>query len=1321
MFDIYFGVFTLDLSGHTLTNGLMGQLSGMEYLKRLNIRGCLVEFDSDCDWIGTGFKALEDLDISGVKIDENVACIISKIENLRRLSLKECSVKLESDCDWIGTRFKALEDLDISGVKIDENVACIISKIENLKKLSLRECSVKFESDCDWIGTGFKALEDLDISGEKIDRNMVCFLSKFENLKRLNLRGCLMKLGNDYGWIGNGFGLLTDLDVSAVKIEDVFTGILCRTTSLKKLTMEKCFMNPESSLEFIREQKDLKELRIGRNYLSEEHLNIIFSHENIEVLDMDCCTVDDIYIYGGKIESTDMLKVLNGSKICIEEGEMIISLLKIRSRCCLENWKLHDERLMFFSDDSEIKIKLSTDKMDETGSDVLESRTKTWRLSELNGSQVFVEGNREIRIVLPQTSSILEELKEFTRGEVGEVYFFTGKENGKMNFLDVMKGKGFMKRVKEYNCGQVYFADKQIGMILSHKGLKKLNMRQCGLESKAIMKIKDKSTLMELDLSDNNIIGENDMIHIIKECPNLRKLNMNKCRMLVTGDFEGILVLENLEELNIGRNKLNSKYIEYIFKHKKLLKLNLEGCGLIEDDLKGIENLEGLKELDIGDNLISRKDLDRIFKLKELEVLNMSKSRDFTKKYKKKVNIDGIKGLCKLKVLDLGNNRLHEENIDEIFELKELRELRIEDYSLRCGMLRNISNLINLEKLSIWEFRIDKNDMEGITSLKNLKELNIFKSTIYGERVFDNIGKLNDSLKLLSIEKCIFDDIGKLNYSLELISIEECNVRKEECMKKLAELTNLRELRFVNKSTFLSFAILCDVLEKLTCLRVLDVGIIDASELIENKKFPSGSLSRLEILKLEYIHVNDEFFNGPSNLVNLKELVNLRELSLTRSKLRCIWKLAILDISVFPSGLRKLKVFGERKCPFELQCSSRKDAVENFENLEELELCNIEDISEGIVSEINNCTKLRKLMLRITDSSSLKYDLKGISDISDIATLEELVLEEVDLSNEDIVQLSCLKQLRRLEILDYDLNNKYLNEIGKLKSLEVLNIEANLILHSMNEILKLKNLREFFADVIWFDYDKQGDFEMVKGFEKLKCRKWEVYRNNNRIKHEDSNFKDVLEKMKKEATINNWKGVTEFMCMCIKIDSVIFYAISSKLVSIESIRLYLGNKLRIGEGETEILNRCQMIREITLVDNTDRAFLPLSIVINIIRDNPFLQKVEMSVDELDIDLANLLSECAYLHTINLRVKKYTDGFFATLLKKPKESMLKYVDIYYFNHERENCKRKAIYFNSKDSDIRERIIKYITEEDADAIIRAREENVFTRVYFYTVQS
>ncbi|KAI5168677.1 hypothetical protein PAEPH01_0323 [Pancytospora epiphaga] len=115
------------------------------------------------------------------------------------------------------------------------------------------------------------------------------------------------------------------------------------------------------------------------------------------------------------------------------------------------------------------------------------------------------------------------------------------------------------------------------------------------------------------------------------------------------------------------------------------------------------------------------------------------------------------------------------------------------------------------------------------------------------------------------------------------------------------------------------FEIFYDVLEKLTCLRVLDIGTIDAREFIENKKFPSGSLSRLEILKLEYTDVNDKFFKELSDLVNLKELVNLRKLSLACSKDDNAGKLTILDISVFPSGLRKLKIFGEYNCSFDLQ------------------------------------------------------------------------------------------------------------------------------------------------------------------------------------------------------------------------------------------------------------------------------------------------------------------------------------------------------------------------------------------------------------------
>ncbi|KAI5168738.1 hypothetical protein PAEPH01_0379 [Pancytospora epiphaga] len=1285
MFDVYyFGISTLDLSGHTLTDGLMGQLSAMEHLKTLDLRECSMELGNDCDWIGTGFKVLEDLDISGVKINENVACILSKIESLKRLNLRGCLVELGDNCDWIGAGFKALEDIDISGEKIDRNMVCFLSKFENLRRLNLRRCLVELGDNCDWTSIGFKALEDLDISGVKIDDNVACILSKCENLRRLNLRECLMNLGKDYDWKGNRFRLLEDLDISGVKLEDGFAGILCGTTSLKKLNMEKCFIKLESSLEFIREQKDLKELRIGRNYLSEEHLDIIFSHENIEVLDMDSCAVDDMYVYGEKIESTEMLKVFNGRKMVIKEEEMRIILLETDDEYCLENWKMYNERLMFFGDDGEIEIKPLTNEIDETDSDALESGTKTWRLSELNGSQVFIDGDREIRIILPQTSSILEELNESMLGEI----YFTGKENGKMNFLDVMKGKGFMKRVKEYNCGQVYFGDKHIDMIFSHKGLKKLNMRQCGLESKAIMKITEKSGLMELDLSDNNLIGENDMIHIINECPNLKKLNMNKCRMIVTGDFKEIPTLERLEELNIGGNKLNCDCYKFIFKHDELLKLSIEGCGFIESELKGINKLKKLKELYVNDNFICKGDLDEIFKLENLDVLDMSKNTLIVGKYKRNVNIEGIKALSNLKVLDMSNNSLHIGDIDEIFKLRELRELRIGNCEVVHGMLKDISKLSNLEKLSAKGNEIDENDMKGVTELKELKELNMSGCRIYGNNVFNNIGRLKDSLVVLDVEKS--------------------TIFSKESMKKFTELINLQELRLIEHAPF---EILCDILESVTCLRVLHLGEVDVEKFVNCEIFPMSRLSKLEVLKLKCAYVSNEFVQ------RLSKSVNLRELTVESLENFNHGKSSGFNLLVLPTGLRKLKVSGIYYQPLDLYLNSDKDAAAIFESLEELKLRNIGNISEEIVSEIRRCTKLRKFELRMNNLSSLKYDFKGISDI---VTLEELVFVSVDLSRKDIVQLSCLKQLRRLKLWSCDLNMNYLNEIGKLKSLEALDIQNNTIPWPMNEILSLKNLRELSADEIYFDYDKQGDFEMVKGFERLKYDKWGIYRNNNFQDFKDINFKAVLETMKKEATINNWKGVTALNGGCIWTESGIFFAVSSKLVFIESLSLYVNDELRMYEREIEILKNCQRIREIALDNYKGRMFLPLPTVINIINANPFLQVVDMSVDKLNIDLANKLLKCENLHTINLRVRNYTGGFIATLLKKPKETALRSVEFYYCNYEEENCKGEVMFLNFNDKGIRERVIKYITEEDADAIIRAREENVCTNVYFYITQ-
>ncbi|KAI5174977.1 hypothetical protein PAEPH01_2111, partial [Pancytospora epiphaga] len=745
---------------------------------------------------------------------------------------------------------------------------------------------------------------------------------------------------------------------------------------------------------------------------------------------------------------------------------------------------------------------------------------------------------------------------------------------------------------------------------------------------------------------------------------------------------------EKLEELNIGGNKLNCKCIKRITKHKKLLKLNFEGCGLVEDDLKGIENLEGLKELYIGDNFIGRRDLDRIFKLKELEVLNMSKIRQFGEEYKRKINIGGIKALSKLNVLDLHNNSLDEEEINEIFELKELRELRIGFYWKHCGMLRNISNLINLVKLSIGKTGINENDMEGITNLKNLKELNMPGCVIYGEQVFDNIGKLNDSLRSLSIEYC--------------------TIWKRECMKKLAELTNLRELRFI---TTVPFEILCDILEKLTCLRVLYLGTIDAEKFISCEKFPLLSLSKLEILDLKCIDVSDEFIKELNNLVNLKEL------SLTcMAENKNNDEIGCLDISVFPSGLRKLKVYTGYDYYLELYYKGNKVSEEIFENLEELCFTYIRKISKVIISKIMKCTKLRKFQLKIDYPRFCKHDFKGIKRI---ITLEELILEGVYLRSEDIIRLSRLKQLRRLKLHCCKLNNKYLNEIKKLGSLEILDIHGNTISQSMNGILRLKNLREFTAREIRIDYNKKGDFELIRGFEKLVCSEWEVYKNNKCIRYNDAGFDDIIVEMRKEATLNNWKGVEALDNYRIIMSSVIFLAVSSKLVFIESISLCLGDELRTNIEDMEMLKNCQMLKRITLKNDTAKGTFLSSTVINMINDKSLLQKINVPINELNIDFANSLLKCENLYKVEIYFKKNTEGFFATLLEKSKESALRDVGVYYVDNEKmRNIEKEINFSTSCNRAWKEGIRKYLSKEDANAFIETRDEDVRVKVCLYT---
>ncbi|KAI5169815.1 hypothetical protein PAEPH01_1020, partial [Pancytospora epiphaga] len=399
------------------------------------------------------------------------------------------------------------------GIRMDDEIAIVCKDRENIYRKEITE-NFKFrvmrvlpealdtgvEKEAAerlgviiWLFSEVLEIPRLNISGCIITEGHIRQLSSMENLEGLNLEECTLKVDRRHCGIIEGFKVLKDLNVSGMILENVFAGILCTTTSLKRLKMEKCFIKPEISFEFIGKQNKLEELRIGNNRLSEKQLNILFNHGSIKVLDMELCTVEDMYVFGGSIESVEVLKIFNGGGIYVGENEIrIIISNETESNECNGRWLMkYNGRIIRFSDESVMKVSLTGNDDDETeethlrtlagkkGNRKLENsyrKKKRKKYSKINiklkcfnGCRVTFE-DRCMVITPDGDNGILEKLRRYN----GCTIDFNGKEDVKMNFIEETESYKFIRNVEELRCRQVYFEDAQIEMILSHRGIKKL-------------------------------------------------------------------------------------------------------------------------------------------------------------------------------------------------------------------------------------------------------------------------------------------------------------------------------------------------------------------------------------------------------------------------------------------------------------------------------------------------------------------------------------------------------------------------------------------------------------------------------------------------------------------------------------------------------------------------------------------------------------------------------------------------------------------------------------------------------------------------------
>ncbi|KAI5182288.1 hypothetical protein PAEPH01_2883, partial [Pancytospora epiphaga] len=277
----------------------------------------------------------------------------------------------------------------------------------------------------------------------------------------------------------------------------------------------------------------------------------------------------------------------------------------------------------------------------------------------------------------------------------------------------------------------------------------------------------------------------------------------------------------------------------------------------------------------------------------------------------------------------------------------------------------------------------------------------------------------------------------------------------------------------------------------------------------------------------------------------------------------------------------------------------------------------------------------------------------------------------------------------------------HIREIEELKYLEVLNISRNGVAFLLNGILALKNLRELSASTIRFNYDEEGSFGLIRGFERLEYVKWETYRNGEHVVLGEKEFDDVVLKMKNEGTMNNWKGLVKFGIWGVDINSPLFCAVSSRLVFIKSISLETKLIPELAEGEVKMLENCLMLREIKWRLHIGYMCPTQSIAIGVINNKPLLQSIDILVDRFTSDITKTLLEYKYLHTINLYVKGRIDGGLTELLRKDifENTLLRSVNIQADDNGKVShipcmCSEDAVNFDE------EKVRRYICKEDMD---------------------
>ena len=998
-------------------------------------------------------------------ISHNNISDVSSLKNLINLEDFDIAVNKVPDISIV-KNFTKLNLLDIYSNKISD-----ISDIKDLDKLTYLRADNNNIEDISAL-KDLKLLENLDLGNNRIkDISVIDGLTK---LTKLSLKG-----NNLDSFNLTHLTKLDDLNLQNNKISDV--SFLEKVNKLTSLNLNK---NNVENIEAISNLKDLTYLYLDKNNV-----------ENIDAL-KSLSKLSNVVLSNNKISDISALKDLNELASVKIDGNKVKDFSPINDKSTIFEKVIHNQNVNIENVEANDKVVeidnpfVGLDKIAKGGNPAVSTETE--------GVSVALE-NGKLKLTL--SDDAFNNISEDGL-EVKVKYEFENEMDYVNNPTELFANVKLTKAAERY-------VDIEDGKLLKviNKNLDKNRPDDQKVTVEEMESLTELSIFLKEDGSAD--FSENAKYSILGVPTSLA--GTKDFKFAVTRGMKSIKGLEYAK--NLKKLKLNENEISDITPLKDLTKLEyLEIQRNRIVDIKPLEKLTNLKFLKLYNNLI--EDISPLANLTNLTGLdlhyNVTVGGDESHKIISKgiTDISTLKNLKKLTFLDLSANRIEDVSIIKGFDKIENLDIsgnRVKNYEgLGEYLAKRLGDALN-EGIGSMQFsgqtvdlgktvEVNANEVSFETPFKGIKELGKALGEVFGaEEALNPFSEISTGKDGIEASYDLDSNTITLNISDDVIAE---NKGKE---LNLNLKMSLDEYTWTLKNVKLKF-------------NVDEVIVSD-----EYKDFYFDLFNKYSKFHKKYVNLTDE----ANKLFNEKNKPK-KDKNFTKEDMEMLKTFVVVDKNVTDKMIEPLKYSKNlEEFKVELNKSNLTRNVNNFDflsktpNLKQFIYQNqdYKHAKKEIFPENIDFSKnesLEKVIISQTNLSSIKafekLKLKQLSlqdnEITDITPIKDMeTLERLDLDNNKIVNLPNLSKLQRLITL-YLRDNKIIDisNLEELKNLEALHLRNNKIsdISSLEKLPKLhrlyidknENLKNYIKNIknlngintLFVDEITKEDFDWLKTF-----------------------------------------------------------------------------------------------------------------------------------------------------------------------------------------------------------------------------------------------